>query len=102
MLPAYAEIFLLCAACAILLIDLFAEKWRSDLTYGLSILALAGTAVCTFAVTAATGGQPAYTFNAMLVSDLMANVLKIVTYLAVALAFVYSRSYLKDRELFRG
>ena len=102
MLPAYAEIFLLCAACAILLIDLFAEKWRSDLTYGLSILALVGAAVCTIAVTTATGGQPAYTFNGMFVSDLMANVLKIVTYLAVCLAFVYSRSYLKDRGLFRG
>ena len=89
MLPAYAEIFLLCAACVILLLDLFTSKWRGELTYVLSLLALLGAAVCTVAVTAATDGEVAYTFNGMFVSDLMASVLKIVTYLAVALGFVY-------------
>ena len=102
MLPAYAEIFLLCAACVILLLDLYISKWRGDLTYVLSLVALLGAGVFTVMVTVATDGQVAYTFNGMFVSDLMANVLKIATYIAVALCFVYSRGYLMDRGLYRG
>lgn len=102
MLPAYAEIFLLCAACAILLLDLYIDKWRGDLTYVLSLAALLGAAVCTVMVSAATDGQVAYTFNGMFVSDLMASVLKIGTYLSVAVCFVYSRAYLLERGLYRG
>ncbi len=102
MLPAYAEIFLLLAACVILLLDLYVTRWGTDLAYVLSLLALLGAAVCTVLVTAATGGQVAYTFNGMFVSDLMANALKIFTYMVVALCFVYSRSYLSERGLYRG
>ena len=102
MLPAYAEIFLLCAACAILLLDLYIDKWRGDLAYVLSIAALLGAAFCTFMVSSATDGQVAYTFNGMFVSDLMASVLKIGTYLSVAVCFVYSRGYLLERGLYRG
>ena len=40
--PAYAEIFLLCALCAILLIDLFLTDEQRGLTYVLSLLALLG------------------------------------------------------------
>ncbi|MFM9968327.1 MAG: NADH-quinone oxidoreductase subunit NuoN [Burkholderiales bacterium] len=102
MLPAYAEIFLLCAACAILLIDLYVDKWRGDLTFVLSLAALAGAAFCTLLVNATTEAQVAYTFNGMFVSDLMASVLKIATYLTVAVGFVYSRSYLIARGMYRG
>ena len=38
--PAYAEIFLLCALCAILLIDLFLTDEQRGLTYVLSLLSL--------------------------------------------------------------
>ena len=102
MLPAYAEIFLLCAACAILLLDLYIDKWRGDLTYVLSLAALLGAAVCTFMVTVTTNGEVAYTFNGMFVSDLMASVLKIGVYMSVAACFVYSRAYLLERGLYRG
>ena len=102
MLPAYPEIFLLAAACAILVIDLFLRQESRWLTYALSLGTLAGCAALTLIVTAATGGRPHTTFNGMFVSDMMASVLKMCTYVAVALCLVYSRVYVADRGLFRG
>src|SRR5580765_490433 len=102
MLPAYPEIFLLAAGCAILVIDLFLKDTARWVSYALSLVALAGCAVLTLSVTGRTGGLPVTTFNGMFVSDTMASVLKMVTYLAVAACLVYSRTYLADRGLFRG
>jgi len=102
MLPAYPEIFLLAAGCAILVIDLFLAEGARWMSYALSLTALAGCAVLTVGVTLATGGMPATTFNGMFISDMMASALKMFTYLAVAAGLVYSRTYLADRGLFRG
>src|SRR6266850_6420955 len=102
MLLAYPEIFLLAAACVILVIDLFLKDATRWVTYVLSLAALLGCAALTMIVTGMTGGQHATTFNGMFVSDLMATVLKMFTYIAVALCLVYSRTYLADRGLYRG
>src|SRR5438309_2337202 len=102
MLLAYPEIFLLAAGCAILVIDLFLKDSTRWVTYALSLAALLGCAVLTMIVTGMTGGQLAYTFNGMFVSDMMASVLKMFTYVAVALCLVYSRVYMADRGLYRG
>ena len=102
MLPAYPEIFLLAAGCAILMIDLFLPDRARWVSYALSLVALAGCALLTLSVTAKTGGVQATTFNGMFVSDMMATVLKMFTYLVVAACLVYSRVYLADRGLYRG
>ena len=102
MLLAYPEIFLLAAGCAILVIDLFLKDATRWVTYALSLAALLGCAVLTMIVTGMTGGQLATTFNGMFVSDLMASVLKMFTYIAVALCLVYSRVYMAERGLYRG
>src|SRR3979490_1581368 len=102
MLLAYPEIFLLAAGCAILVIDLFLKDARRWVTYALSLATLLGCAVLTMIVTGMTGGQLATTFNGMFVSDMMASVLKMFTYVAVALCLVYSRVYMADRGLYRG
>jgi len=99
---AYPEIFLLAAGCAILVIDLFLTEDRRWVAYVLSLAALLGCAVLTVIVTAMTGGRLAYTFNGMFVSDIMASVLKMFTYVSVVLCLVYSRTYLADRGLYRG
>ena len=100
LLPAYAEIFLLAMACVILVVDLFLDDSRRWVTYVLSLFTLAVCAVLTASLGAIAA--PVYTFNGMFVSDVMANVLKLVTYIAVATGMVYSRGYLLDRGLFRG
>jgi NADH-quinone oxidoreductase subunit N len=88
--PAYPEIFLLVAACAILVIDLFLSEERRVVTYGLTIAALAGSAVITW-MTAT--GEPVYTFGGMFVVDLMA---------AVIVVLIYARPYIAVRGMFRG
>jgi NADH-quinone oxidoreductase subunit N len=75
--PAGAEIFLLAAACAILLVDLALGDRRRWITYVLSIVALTGAAV-------------------------LGTVLKLVNYAVVAVALLYSRDYLDRRGLFKG
>jgi NADH-quinone oxidoreductase subunit N len=102
LLPAYAEILLLTMASAILLVDLFLPERLRGLTYWLSLATLTACFVITVGVVRATGGQAAYTFGGMFVADLMANVLKLLTYAAVAVSLVYSRRYLADRGMLRG
>jgi NADH-quinone oxidoreductase subunit N len=103
LLPAYPEIWLAAMASLILLVDLVVpERRRNATTYALSLATLAGCAFLTIGVAQATGGRSAYTFGDMFVADLMAEVLKLLTYVAVALCLVYSRRYLADRDMLRG
>ena len=102
LLLAYPEIFLLVMACAILVIDLFVKDSTRWVTYTLTLATLLVCALLTWIVGGAAGGQRLTTFNGMFVSDIMANVLKLFTYVAVALCMVYSRSYMADRGLYRG
>ena len=99
---AYAEIWLLATASLILVVDLYVSERRRGVVYTLSLAALAGSALLTIGITRATGGQVAYTFGDMFVSDLMASMLKLLTYVSVAASFVYSRRYLEERGLLRG
>lgn len=102
LLPAYGEILLMAAASVILLADLFLPERLRGLTYWLSLATLAACFVLTVGIVRATGGQAAYTFGGMFVADLMANVLKLLTYGAVAVSLVYSRRYLAERGMLRG
>ena len=98
--PVYAEIFLLIATSAILLIDLFLKEGKRNLTYGLSLLAIGGCAI--FSFIDFNGGATVYTFSHMYVSDPMSNLLKLFTYLATAMTIVYSRQYAGDRGMMSG
>ncbi|MFN3791047.1 NADH-quinone oxidoreductase subunit NuoN [Massilia sp.] len=98
--PVYAEIFLLIAASAILLIDMYLKAGKRNLTYALSLMAIAGCGVLTFADM--NTGATVYTFNGMYVSDPMSNLLKLVTYVATAMTLVYSRQYAQDRAMLSG
>ena len=98
--PVYAEIFLLIAASAILLIDMFLKEGKRTLTYALSLLSIAGCAVLTMADF--NSGATVFTFSGMYVSDPMSNLLKLFTYLATAMTLVYSRQYAGDRSMMSG
>ncbi|RLM51468.1 NADH:ubiquinone oxidoreductase subunit N, partial [Halobellus sp. Atlit-31R] len=73
---------------------------KRNLTYALSLLAIAGSAVFTFADL--NSGATVTTFNGMYVSDPMSNLLKLVTYVAVAMTLVYSRQYAGERAMMSG
>ncbi len=97
--PASAEIFLLVMACIILIVDLFVVNQQKTPTYLLVQFTLMGLAMITLATHQA---GTLHLFHNMFVSDLMADVLKMMSYLTVSIILVYSRSYLLTRGLFTG
>jgi NADH-quinone oxidoreductase subunit N len=97
--PAYPELFLLAAACVILIADLFVSAENRIVTYGLTLAALAGTLVVIW-LTAAQ--EPVYTFSGLFVADLMGDVLKLFVCLSTIVVLVYSRPYVTPRGMFRG
>ena len=99
LLPAVPEIFLLAAACVVLIVDLFVSDTSRWISYLLTLAALAGTALL---VVAGSGEATVYTFHDMFVRDPMANVLKIFVCIAVAGVLIYSRSYVGARGMYRG
>lgn len=97
--PAYAEIFLLVMVCAILIADLFVTSPNKTLTYLLVQITLLGCAV----ITVGTHQHGVtHLFHNMFVDDLMSDVLKLLSYLAMSMMLVYSRNYLMVRGLFSG
>ncbi len=97
--PASAEIVVLAMACVILVADLFIPDRRRWITYGLCMATLALAAAATaFWVP----GGTILTFSDTFVSDPLSRLLKLFTYAVVATVFLYSREYLRARDLFKG
>ena len=97
--PASAEIFLACATCVVLLVDLFLPERRRVVSYWLALAALLGTAA-TLVLTAPDGRV--VTLTGAFVADPLSQALKLFTSAVVAVAFLYSRDYLAARGLFKG
>ncbi|MGO4376758.1 NADH-quinone oxidoreductase subunit NuoN [Pseudoduganella sp. RAF53_2] len=100
LIPLYAEVFLLIATSAILLIDMFLDESKRGITYVLSLLTLVGCAAFSFADFSA--GTTVYAFHNMFINDPMGNLLKLFSYLAVGVTLVYSRQYSHDRGMLGG
>jgi len=100
LIPALPEIFLAIAIAVILLVDLFTKDAKRNITYVLAIVAMGVCGVITFS--GLGDGGTVYTFNNMFVSDPMSNILKLFSYLAVALTLIYSRQYASDRDMIGG
>jgi len=99
LVPAYPELFLLLMVSLILVFDLFVSDEKRFLTYLLTQLTLLG---CAFITVSVSDPAVRYSFSRMFVSDLMADALKVMVYLSVAVMLVYSRTYLILRGIFRG
>ncbi len=97
--PAIAEIFLLTMACVVLLVDVYLPAEKRGITYILSQLTLLIAAYLTLTL---PFGETQVTFDGSFVNDSMAIVLKVFVFLVSFLAFLYSRQYLADRQLYRG
>lgn len=98
-LTALPEIFLLSMACLVLVVDVFISDARRDFSYYLSQLALLGTFALVMMVQV-DGYEVA--FNEMFVQDTLSLVLKSFILVLSFATFVYSRDYLKDRNIFKG
>ncbi|MCP5437193.1 MAG: NADH-quinone oxidoreductase subunit NuoN [Chromatiaceae bacterium] len=97
--PALPEIFLLTAACLILVIDLFLTERTRLLTYGLALATLIGAIGLTMV---GAGPERQILFDGSFVRDPMADALK-TGLLSIALfAFVYAKDYLRGQGILRG
>jgi NADH-quinone oxidoreductase subunit N len=99
-IPAMPEIYLGFAICAVLLFEVFVGVKRPGATATLTLLALVAGAALT--VRYADIGHQAVLFDGMYVTDPLAFVLKLAGFLFVAVALLYSRAYLENRDILRG
>jgi len=102
-LPALPEAILLAGACALMIVDLYVKDERRGVTVAFAQVLLALCAAATlFVLWGGAGGKRYLIFNGLFVADVMGHLLKLVCYLSVSAALVYSRQYLADRGLLRG
>lgn len=96
---AMPEIVLLCAACIVLIADLFVSERTRGATYILAQLALVAAFVATIATRV---DVDTLAFSSMFVRDAMGDVLKLFMYAVVFTVFLYSKNYLKSRDVCFG
>ncbi len=96
---ALPELFLLAMACTILLVVAFFKQSGASLAYILSQLTMV---VSTVLVYRAMIGNEGLAFSDSYIKDALSNVLKIAIYIINIAVLMYSTSYLKSRDLFKG
>ncbi|MCP4995066.1 MAG: NADH-quinone oxidoreductase subunit NuoN [Gammaproteobacteria bacterium] len=93
------ELFILTAACVVLVVDLFLEERQRIVSYGMaqaSLLLTIGIVLLT------SPHESAILFDGSVVRDRMGDLLKVALLLVSSGAFLYAKDYLKDRDLFKG
>ncbi len=96
--PAAAEIFVAVMALVSMLAFTFFRSIAKGLSYFLTQATLIGAAFVTILT---MDGQVTLTFSNMFISDLMGDLLKLLIYFSVAIALLYGRGYLADRNMDR-
>ncbi|RKZ78162.1 MAG: NADH-quinone oxidoreductase subunit NuoN [Gammaproteobacteria bacterium] len=96
---ALPEMFMLTMACVILLVVAFLGKEGASSAYVLSQLTMAITAVLIYQGMGNAGGL---TFDGTYIKDAFSDVLKLTICLINIAVLLYSTSYLKARNLFKG
>jgi NADH-quinone oxidoreductase subunit N len=94
------EIILTVMGMVILILDALSSGARRTLAYGLSLVTLAVLAAVSFWQW--NMGLVGETFFGMYIADPLAHLLKMASYLAVALTLVYGREYMQTRDMLRG
>ena len=93
------EVFVLSMAMIVLMTDLFIKPSSRWIIFALSQLTLLGGAYLT---SQHFNHETQFVFSNMFVRDGLADLLKMMSYMGTSLIFFYSRSYMKDRDLYRG
>lgn len=99
-LPAFPEMYLAAAACALLMVEVFAGVTRRGVTAVTCLVLLAAGAL----LTARYGLVPQRTvmFDGLYVADDLAVLLKLVGFITVGVALLYSGDYLHQRGIRGG
>lgn len=94
---ALPEIILLIGGMAILLLDAIRNDPERRLTHNLSLALLLVLTVVTLLQW--SNGVRGSTFSGMFVSDPLAHLLKVASYIAVAVSLIYGRAYAQARDM---
>ncbi len=101
-LQAFPEMLLLAGASAVMLADLWSKDARRRTTYYAAQALLLLCFASTLFVLRESEAERSILFNGLFVSDALGHVLKLVCYVAVSGALLYSRQYMAERGLLRG
>ena len=103
MLLAAPELWVLVMACVIMLVDLFLHEERRGIIHMLAILTLVFAGIITLRGDYLADGILTVTaFNGAFVRDSMGDVLKMFSFVTLALIFTYSKFYLRSFNMFRS
>ena len=95
---ALPEVILAIAAMALLMVGVYRSKPSVDFVTSLSLLVLAGTAALVMFSSSGT----VEAFHGAFVVDKLSGVLKMWVVAIIAMALIYSTSYLRDRSMLKG
>lgn len=103
MLLAAPELWVLVMACIILVVDLFLREERRGIIHLLALMTLVFAAIITLRadyLDAGTGSAVA--FNGSFIRDPMGDVLKLFSYVVLAIVFIYAKFHLRQFRMFRA
>lgn len=98
---ALPELFILCMACVVLIVDVYVAERHRMVTYFLTQFTLVGAfllAISQFQ----DYPSPVFVFSGSYIVDKLAIITKLFVYLFSFFAFAYAREYLKSRNISRG
>jgi NADH-quinone oxidoreductase subunit N len=101
-LRALPEVLLLVGTCVVMMIDVYSSDDRRRAMYYAAQAVLLLCFLATLYVLFESEGTRRLIFHGLFVSDVMGHLLKLICYVLVSAALVYSRQYMLDRGLLRG
>lgn len=103
MLLAAPELWVLVMACVILVVDLFLREERRGIIHLIALITLVFAAIITLrADYLAAGTGSALAFNGSFIRDPMGDVLKLFSYVVLAIVFIYAKFNLRQFRMFRA
>ena len=103
MLLAAPEFWVLVMACVIMIVDLFLGEQRRGIIHMLAMVTVVFAAIITLRGDYLIDGiQSVTTFKGSFIRDPMGDVLKVFSFLIMALIFTYAKFYLRSFKMFRS
>ena len=103
MLLAAPELWVLAMACVILIVDLFLSEERRGIIHLLALVTLVFAAIITLRADYLDEGlRSATAFNGSFIRDPMGDVLKLFSYIVLAMVYVYAKFCLRQFRMFRA
>ncbi len=93
------EIFVTIMGCVTLMAGIFTGKHQNSVTYVISLITLLGAGVITYRITPIVGQS---IFDNAFIIDRFASQLKLVMYAILAGIYLYSRTYMQQRNFAHG